>query len=184
MVNYTRFNCIIDNRQDLLKKLDMLARMEITREELLEEVNAEVHTTTPTPSPIKAQPKKQSKKQQAGKKQDGRRARIAAGKKRAEGLFRQMPYTAETPETSSSEEDSTTSTIRALQMELEALKRKVKDGTTTTTTATTKGCCKFSLGLVIHMWADPSIGSLLIVHSCKNFDIIFILITEKKVIIV
>ena len=51
----------IENRQSLLKTLDQLTNMEVTREELLEQDICEVDTTTPTPSPQKSKAMKVTK---------------------------------------------------------------------------------------------------------------------------
>jgi hypothetical protein len=106
---------LIYNRQDLLKTLDRLGKLEITREELLDTANSEVHTTTPTASPAKpVKPTKKAKKN-TGKKDD-RVAKIAAGKERAKKLFQEKPYV---------ESEKEEASVLKLQKELQALKQQI-----------------------------------------------------------
>lgn len=75
VVTHLTTRTLTENRQALLKILDQVVKMEITREDVLEQSRCEVDTTTPTSSPSKLKmPKK------GGGKATAKKPKIAAGK--------------------------------------------------------------------------------------------------------
>ena len=138
----------IENRQSLLKTLDQLTNMEVTREELLEQDICEVDTTTPTPSPQKSKamkvtktmgeksttktakstPKTAKSTPKTAKmtpkiaKGTPKTAKIEAAKERARQLFQHKLY----PSPTVAETSSSADLVVQLQKELAALKNKLE----------------------------------------------------------
>ena len=60
VITHLTTRALTENRQALLKILDQVVKMEITRKDILEQSKYEVDTTTPTSSPSKLKmPKKE-----------------------------------------------------------------------------------------------------------------------------
>lgn len=111
----------IDKRQPLMKTLDKLVKMELTREEVLERAEAEVDSTCEaTPSPQKPKVKKAKMKKPPTVKY----TKIHAAKQRAKELLQFKPYNISV--SSDSESDCDGSKVAELQRELAQLRKKLE----------------------------------------------------------
>lgn len=118
----------IEDRQSLLKSLDQLSNMEVTREELLERARCEVDTTTPTPSPVKDTRTKATKgatrkghTTKVAAKVAAKTAKIAAAQGWAKELFAYKCH----GHTSAVSTSNSEGMVAKLQKELAELKQKV-----------------------------------------------------------